>query len=101
MTQLRRSAAERNKMEENEKNREMKPEELKEVSGGNIIDDAYCLFGKHEWQTSPIGIKVNSTNTMQYNMYKCKHCSKKKYTKLDRATHKETSSSEKEYKAAP
>ena len=84
-------------MEENNKTQELNQEEMKEASGGGLIDDVFCLFGSHEWSPSPIEIKVNSTNTMQYNKYKCKYCSKKKYTKIDRATHTESSSSAKEF----
>ena len=74
---------------------QMNQEELKQVAGGNIIDDIGCAIKGHNFILEEGYI----TGHFQYSYFKCKRCGEKIYTKRDQWTGEETTISKKEFKS--
>lgn len=75
--------------------RNLEQQELQQVAGGNIIDEAVCYLKGHNWEYVDTHCDVHH----RYDVYKyqCTRCGKTRYECFDRATGQTRPSSEREY----
>ncbi|MBQ9828204.1 MAG: hypothetical protein IJM62_05930 [Lachnospiraceae bacterium] len=60
-----------------EEKKELNPEELEKVAGGDWEDDVACFFGSHKWSVLQM---VRATNLpIAYLQQKCSNCGKMRY----------------------